>query len=138
MQLHRGENTLNDQDRKKIDTIIQKSEPFFTRKIIHRVEGTTGRGNQARCLCTFIRAKGSELMWEQHEGKWKREDFRRTFKLVILKDVGPGWQVVRARDLYPVWTNPKFVRPMHHFRDALSGIRVADAVKNLGDLNLSR
>jgi hypothetical protein len=138
IQLERGEDTLTDEDRKKIDAIVQKSEPFFTHKFIHRAEGTTGRGNQSRAICTFLRAKGSELMWEKHEGKWNREDFRRTFKLLILKDVGPGWQVVRARDLYPVWTSPTFAKPTHHFTASLSRIRVADSIKDLGDLDLTR
>ena len=44
---------------------------------------------------------------EHFEGKSSRPDFRRTFKLVLLKDVGPGWQIARARDLYPVWVDPK-------------------------------
>lgn len=138
LQLQRGEDTLTDDDRKKVETIVQKSEPFFTHKFIHRVEGTTGRGNQARGICTFLRAKGSELLWEKHEGKWNREDFRRTFKLVILKDVGPGWQVVRARDLYPIWTSPTFAKPTHHFTASLSRIRVADTIKDLGDLDLTK
>jgi hypothetical protein len=137
VQLNRGENTLTDDDREKITEIIEKSEPYFNRKIIHRVEGRTGRGNTARCICTFFRAKGSELMWEKYKGKWKRDDFRRTFKLVMLKQVGPGWQVVRMRDLYPVWVSPNHIRPKHHFNDALSGIRVADKIKNIGEINLS-
>ncbi len=138
LQLERGEDTLTDEDRKKVDAIIQKSEPFFTHKTIHRLEGTTGRGNQARAICTFLRAKGSELLFEAHEGKFSREDFRRTLKLVILKDVGPGWQIVRTRDLYPVWLNPKRTAFKHHFTASLSGVRVADSIKDLGDLNLTK
>lgn len=138
VQLNRGENTLTEADREKIEAIIKKSEPYFPEKIIHRVEGQTGRGNMARCICTFFRAKGSELMWEKYKGEWKRDDFRRTFKLVILKDVGPGWQVVRIRDLYPVWVAPHFIRPKHHFSEALAGIRVADKIKDLGELDLSK
>ncbi len=138
LRLHRGGSTLTAGDREKIDAIVQKSEPFFTHKTIHRLEGSTGRGNDARAICTFLRAKGSELMWEKYKGQWKRDDFRRTFKLVILKDVGPGWQVVRTRDLYPVWTTPEFANPAHHFTEALSGIRVADTVKDLGELDLTK
>lgn len=138
LQLERGENTLTDEDRKKIAAIVQKSEPFFTNKTIHRVEGTTGRGNQARCICTFLRAKGSELLFESYQGKYNREDFRRTMKLVILKDVGPGWQVVRTRDLYPVWISPKSPELKHHFTESLSRVRVADTIKNLGDLDLTK
>ncbi len=138
LQLQRGEDSLTTEDRKKIDAIVQKSEPFFTHKTIHRLEGTTGRGNQARCICTFLRAKGSELTFEAHEGKFSREDFRRTLKLVILKDVGPGWQIVRTRDLYPVWLDPKRTEFKHHFTATLSGVRVADSIKDLGDLNLTQ
>ena len=138
LQLNRGPSTLTDEDIKKIETIVQKSEPFFTHKFVHRVEGETGQGNFSRCICTFLRAKGSELLWEAHEGKFNREDFRRTYKLLILKDVGPGWQVVRARDLYPVWTEPKFVEPRHHYSKELSRIRVADSVKDLGEIDLTK
>jgi hypothetical protein len=129
--------TLTTDDRQRIDASIQKSEPFFPKKTIHRVEGETGQGNFARCVITYFRDKGSELLLEQFEGKSNRPDFRRTFKLVILKDVGPGWQIVRARDLYPVWMNPKAALPAHHFSARLSEIRVADEIKDLGELDLS-
>lgn len=138
LQLNRDKSTLTPDDLKKIEDIIQKSEPFFTKKFIHRVEGETGHGNFARCICTFLRDKGSELLMTQFEGAFNRADFRRTYKLVMLKDVGPGWQVVRARDLYPVWMNPKHALPQHHFSTQLSAIRVADEVKDIGDLDLSR
>ena len=65
-----------------------------------------------------------------------RSEFRRTFKLVMLKDVGPGWQIVRTRDLYPIWTPPAGARPSHHYSRDLSRIRVADRIKQLGPLQL--
>ena len=136
-QLSRDPGTLSPEDLKKIDESIQKSEPFFTKKFIHRVEGMTGRGSTARCICTYFRDKGSALLLERYEGQASRPDFRRTYKLVILKDVGPGWQIVRARDLYPVWADPKHALPSHHFSAALSQIRVADQVKDLGNIDLS-
>ena len=138
LRLTREASTLTPEDLKKIDASIQKSEPFFPKKFIHRVEGETGRGNGARAIITYFRDKGSELLMEQFEGKSNRPDFRRTFKLVVLKDVGPGWQIARARDLYPVWMNPKHALPTHHFSAQLSAIRVADEVKDIGDLDLSR
>jgi len=137
LQLNRDASTLTPEDLKKIDATIQKSEPFFTKKFIHRVEGETGRASAARCICTYYRDKGSELLMETFNGQSNRPDFRRTFKLVLLKDVGPGWQVVRARDLYPVWVNPKSTLPEHHYSAALKQIRVADQVKDLGALDLS-
>jgi hypothetical protein len=117
----RHQNTLTPTDRAKIDTTIQKSEPFFKEKIIHRLEGTTGRGNVARCICTYLRGEGA--------------NFRRTFKIVMLTDVGPGWQIVRSRDLYPLWTNQG--KPTHHYNPNLGGIRVTDHVTDLGVINLA-
>jgi len=137
-RLNREASTLTPEDLGKIDASIQKSEPFFTKKILHRVEGETGRGQGARTLCTYVRENGSELVFEKFEGKFSRPDFRRTFKLVLLKDVGPGWQIVRARDLYPVWMNPKAALPAHKFSTALQQLRVADQMKDVGVLQLSK
>ena len=116
LELHPQTNTLTKADLEKIEYIISESQPYFPRKIIHRVAGTTGRGHVARCLCTFLRdkkstgtsshRKGLEYMVDQSTLGW-----RRTFKLIWLKDVGPGWQVVQARDLYPVWTVPEHALP---------------------------
>jgi hypothetical protein len=55
----------------------------------------------------------------------------------LLKDVGPGWQIVRARDLYPVWINPGAPLPAQKFNPALKQIRVADQMKDIGVLELS-
>lgn len=129
LQLHRSESNLTTEDLKQIDDIVQKSEPFFTHKTIHRVAGETGRGNLARCVCTFYSAKDAE-------GGHGR--YRRTFRLLMLKQVGPGWQFVRSRDLYPLWVEPALRSPKHNFRPQLSRIRVTDYVKDLGDINLGR
>lgn len=138
LHLNAVPSTLNAGDLSKINASIQKSEPYFPKKFIHRMEGSTGRGQEARAVCTYFRDKGSELDLEKFEGKSSRPDFRRTFKLVLLKDVGPGWQIARARDLYPVWMNPKSALPMHRYSDALHQLRVADQMKDLGALQLSR
>jgi hypothetical protein len=138
LRLSAEPSTLSAQDLLKINASIQKSEPFFPKKFIHRLEGLSGRGQEARAVCTYFRDKGSELDLEKFEGKSNRPDFRRTFKLVLLKDVGPGWQIARARDLYPVWTNPKVALPVHKYSPALHQLRVADQVKDLGVLQLSR
>jgi hypothetical protein len=127
LTLHRTENTLKKADLTKINETIQKAEPYFTKKYIHRVEGMTGRGNVARCICTFLRDRPST----------NGPDYRRTFKLIMMKDVGPGWQVVRARDLFPVWTKPDKATPTHHYRSQLSRIRVTTRLKDLGPLNLA-
>jgi len=128
-QLNRDASNLTSDDLAKIEATIQKSEPYFTKKFIHRVEGLTGRASGARCLCTYFRDKDSIGV--------HNSDFRRTFKLVILKNVGPGWQIVRARDLYPVWADPKHILPSHHYSATLNQIRVADQLKDLGDIELT-
>lgn len=136
LQLSREPSTLTADDIASIGASIQKSEPFFLKKFVHRVEGKTGAGSEARSICTYFRDQGSALMMEHYQGKSGRSDFRRTYKLVILKNVGPGWQIVRARDLYPVWADPQHGLPVHHYSASLKGIRVADEVKDLGGLDL--
>ena len=136
LQLHRGESTLTDEDVRKIEATVQKSEPYFPAKIVHRLEGATGRGNYARGIYTYFQERKSDLLFNEYQGGWTRNDPRRTFKLVILKDVGPGWQIVRSRDLYPAWVTPGTLRPKHEFRKQLSRIRVADSVKDLGVIDL--
>ena len=130
--LSKEENTLTDEDRKKIEETLQKSEPFYPKKIINRVEGQTGRGNPAALICTFVREKKSDLMGPG------REDFKRTYKLFTFKDVGVGWQVVRARDLYPAWVKPVLAAtPKYTFTKSLSGIRVTDELKDVGDVDIT-
>lgn len=135
LQLTREPDTLTQKDRAGITKIVMDSDPFFPKKIIHRMEGTTGRGNFARCIVTMFRddpgdvkVKGENLM----DG-----EARRTFKLIWLKDVGVGWQVVQKRDLYPVTVELKKLKNTHNYSEKLSNIRVTDKVKNLGDIDLS-
>jgi hypothetical protein len=127
LSLSLTEDTLTDEDRQKIAATIEKSEPFFTVKVVHRVEGTTGRAQFARCICTYLRDRAST----------NGSQFRRTFKLVVMKDVGPGWQVARARDLYPVWASPEHGRPVHRYEARLGRIRVTDRMEDLGGLTLA-
>ena len=134
--LMRDDNSLTDEDLKKIDITLQKSEPFFLTKRIDRVEGVTGRGNEARMLAGYLRSKESELMLTTHEGKFVREDHKRTVKLVLLKDVGPGWQITKARNLYPAWVPVGTNLYKHHYSPDLSRIRVADSMKDLGKLSI--
>ena len=141
LELHPKQNTLTPEDVKKITYIITESQPYFTKKVIHRLEGTTGRSNVARCVVTYLRdkassgtashRKGLEYMVDQSQMGW-----RRTFKLVWLKDVGPGWQVVQTRDLYPVWTTEKNALPKHNYSEPLSHIRVTDSIKDLGIISI--
>lgn len=131
LRLHRGESELTESDLSGIRKTIERSEPFFSHKIIHRVEGATGRGGDARAICTYYRETPAETyIFETRDG------YRRTFKLVMLRDVGPGWQIVRARDLHPIWTTPEKQRAQHAHRAELSGIRVTDSMRVLGELVL--
>jgi len=135
LRLTRAENSLTAQDVQQIRETLDRSEPFFTVKIIHRVEGETGRGNQARVFCTMARDQEAEM----YAGPIIRKGMRRTHKLIIFQQVGPGWQIVRARDLYPVWieNNEKHrLRPSHHHKPSLSGIRVTDQIRDIGALSL--
>lgn len=132
LQLTREEDTLTAADREKIKAIVDASDVFFTKKVFHRIEGTTGRGNTARCLVTMCRDKAAfDQFYAQLKG------FRRTFKLIWLKDVGVGWQVVQKRDLYPVTVDAAHMNPGHSFSSALARIRVTDKVKDLGTINVS-
>jgi hypothetical protein len=124
--------TLTDKDRQSIADIVNASDPFFNKKVIHRVAGTTGRGNFARCVVTQYRDRVTvSTEYEKLKGVG-----RRTFKLIWLKDVGVGWQVVEKRDLYPVTVDLRLLTPTHHFTGVLSRIRVTDQVKNVGELKL--
>lgn len=134
LTLSRDGNTLNELDLEKINISIQKSEPYFPEKFMHRLEGQTGRGNQARMIVTYSRAKGSHLTFTTYKGQYEREDHKCTIKLVMLQDVGPGWQITKARNYNPVWIKPGTPLPKHHFSSALSKIRVAEETKDIGNL----
>jgi len=137
LQLMRGGSTLTNEDEKKIRAGIEKSEPFYSHKVIHRLQGETGRGQAARAICTFYLDRKSELFFNSFEGEWTRDDPRRAFKLVMLKDVGVGWQIERTRDLYSKWATMATLNPKHQFRPQLSRIRVADSIKDVGGINLA-
>lgn len=132
-QLTRGADTLTEADRGKIKDIVNASDPFFSKKVFHRIAGTTGRGNAARCIVTMYRDRDTvDVAYNKLNG------FRRTFKLIWLKDVGPAWQVVQKRDLYPLTVEAARMNPTHHFSEVLSRIRVTDQMKDLGVINLDK
>ena len=125
--------TLTAKDRQSICDIVNASDPFFNKKVIHRIAGTTGRGNFARCVVTQYRDGPGTVSADYEVLKGVS---RRTFKLIWLKDVGVGWQVVQKRDLYPVTVELRLLTITHHFTGVLSKIRVTDQVKNLGEIQL--
>lgn len=136
LQLSFDPDTLTAKDRKSISDIVNASDPFFNKKVIHRIAGTTGRGNFARCVVTQYRDGPGTV--KSDDTKLEAGFGRRTFKLIWLKDVGVGWQVVQKRDLYPVTVTLKLLTPDHHYSDQLSKIRVTSSVKNLGEVDLSK
>jgi hypothetical protein len=133
LELNPGPDTLTNLDRDKIKSIVSASDPFFTVKVFHRISGTTGRGNTARCLVTQYRDREAlDAAYNALKG------FRRTFKLIWLKDVGPGWQVVQKRDLYPLTVDAAGLNPRHHYAAGLSKIRVTNSMKELGQIELGK
>lgn len=135
LTLHRTENTLTDGDRKSIGSILSRSEPFFNVKTLHRLSGQTGRmTGKARAFCTFLRTKKSVGFID---GVVHSEE-RRSLKLVLLEDVGPGWQVAKTREIYTVMTEPGTGRIPVMYRRKLARIRVTDSVKDLGDIDLTK
>lgn len=85
-------------------------------------------------IVTYCRAKGSLLTFTTYKGEYSREDHKRTVKLVMLQDVGPGWQITKTRNYNPYWAKPGTPLPKHNFSSALSKIRVAEEPKDLGNL----
>jgi hypothetical protein len=133
LTLARKEDDLSAEDRKSIEAIIAKTEPYYPTKKAHRLAGQGGKGGTARCICAFFRAKESVgfidgAVYPEH---------RRSLKLVLLEEVGPGWQVVRTREIHTVMVKPGAGLPDHVYRRNLGGIRVIDKVKDLGDIDLS-
>lgn len=137
------QDTLTPSDRKLIEQIILKSEPFYDKKTLHRMEGETGKmTGKARCVATLRRTRFS-VDYNWWGGKNTGDvgmytDHRQTTKLFLLEDVGPAWQVTRSREIFTAMIKPdkptiKCVNAMQ-----LGGIRVTDKVKDLGKLDLTR
>ena len=137
LSLHRGEDTLTPRDRELIEAIVSKSEPFYNQKVICRLEGETGKmTGKARCICTFFRSKASvDYTWAGTQGY--HAEHRRSLKLVLLEDVGPGWQVARTREVFTVMVKPGAGPGRHEYRKRLGLVRVAGEMKDLGDIDLS-
>lgn len=133
LTLSRFRNTLTDADRKSIEYIVNKSDPFFEKKVIHRVSGLTGRKTgMARAIVSMIRLGPTTDMAGHSYSAHKRN-----FKLFFLEDVGPGYQVARTRDVFSKFVETGKEVPKWGYRSYLSNIRVTDKVKDLGKIDLS-
>jgi len=134
LTLSRRGSDLSEEDHRAIETIVNKSEPYYLEKTIHRLEGQAGEAGKARCICTFFRKKASIGFVD---GK-TYPDHRRSLKLVLLEHVGPGWQVVKTREVHTVMVKPGTGELAHKHRRQLAGIRVLDKMKDLGEINLAK
>ena len=130
LTLSRDDDTLTGDDKLEIKRTIEKSEMFFEKKKIHRIEGQTGRGSEARAFVEYLRYRYSV----DYEGSGHDKP-RRSLKLLILKHVGPGWQIVRSRE-FDVRFFARGGSFSHKYRNKLNRIRVIDSAKDLGDLDL--
>ncbi len=124
--MRRGErSTLTKTDMIKVNHTVEKAEKFWRVKTIFRLEGTTGTGNECRA---FVR-----MMKDNERKRWKF-----VYKLMIFKDVGPGWQVKKTREIYYHWVPQaqEAVYPKVSFSKDINRIRVSDYVKDIGKIYL--
>jgi hypothetical protein len=133
LTLARKDDSLAAKDRESIEAIIAKTEPYYTTKTVHRLGGQGGTSGEARCICSFFRAKESVGFIDGAV----YPDHRRSLKLVVLEEVGPGWQVVKTREIHTAMVKPGTGLLAHVYRHNLGGIRVIDQVKDVGDIDLS-
>jgi hypothetical protein len=135
LTLNRGDNTLTDRDRDLIQKKLMASASFFETKEVHRCEGTTGREGKARCMLQEMRMRPITLQ----DATVHKEIQIRSLKLALLEDVGPaGWHLVQTREILrqEVGGNERKGVLPHTYSAALSGVRVVDTVKDLGDIKL--
>lgn len=127
--------TLTSRDRELMELIINKSEPFFDTKKVHRCMGTTGREGKARCVLQQVRTRPVTL-----QSAAVRSDIQiRSIKLALLEDVGEvGWQWVWSREIARTEVGPPDVKGIlpHSYNPALSRVRVVDSVKDIGEIYL--
>lgn len=136
-RLSRDPDTLNDRDRSAMETIVKASVPFFDTKKIHRCEGATGQSGKARCVLQEVRTRPVTLQ----SGETRRDIQVRSIKLAFLEDVGDtGWQLVQTREVVRTEIGPGDAKGLlpHCYLPILGGIRVVDAEKDLGEINLMR
>jgi len=57
LNLHREENTLTENGSRQDRCDHSRNQSPISKKRSSPLEGTTGRGNVARCICTYLRAR---------------------------------------------------------------------------------
>ena len=135
LQLCKEDSTLTAKDREGIKAMVDKSENFFDQKIIFRLEGKTGKGEEATGIAAFIRNKEST---DNAVGS-TFTDHRRSIKMFRMKNVGPGWQMAQSREIYVNFLQPGSGPDIKGvYRSYLGNIRITDSIKDLGDIDLSK
>lgn len=140
LQRRSEQNSLTSSDRDKIDQTFRRAVPFFDEKEVHRLEGATGRAGKARALATYLRTgKTGTTMVSGFSGDTFSGQLR-SVRLVLLEDVGPGWQIAETRELFRkevLGDDPKGMLRVD-FRKKLNTIRVSDSIKDLGRIDLTQ
>lgn len=129
------ENTLTDLDKNQIEKQILKSEPFYSNKTIWRIEGQSGRGNQAQVVASYYRPKATII--DPFAGNPIEDLWKRNVKIITLKNVGDQWQIIHSRSCNSEWIMKNTNEFSHHFiPSSFSKIRVVNEIKNIGKVNL--
>ncbi|TAN36898.1 MAG: hypothetical protein EPN23_07205 [Verrucomicrobia bacterium] len=136
--LDRAASTLTPNDLRSITAILNKSEPFYELKKIHRCEGHTGAAGNAHCVLQEVRARPITFQDATVHAEYQV----RAIKLVLFEDVGPNWQLVTTREIIRqevviAHEHPGLL-PHVYCPGQLSGLRVVDSVKDLGVVELPK
>ncbi len=132
------ENSLTSEDRAKIDKTLGKAVPFFDVKKIHRLEGTSGTAGKCRAVATYLRTENAGTTMVSGFSGDSFSGQLRSVRLLLLEDVGPGWQIAMTREvlrLEVLGDDKKGVLP-GSFHKKLSRVRVSDNVKDIGAIDL--
>ena len=130
--LNRDASTLTDADRGRIKSTVDRSIAFFDTKAIHRCEGVAGAEGRAAAVLQEVRTRPITL-----QDASVRTDIQvRSLKLAFFEDVGPGWHMVRSREIIRQEVGPGDAKGLlaHQHEPQLQGIRVMDDVRDLGTI----
>lgn len=141
IRLQREENTLTDEDRRVIKAKVDESNPFFDKKVINRLEGTTGRTGAARAVIQELRTKP---FFDQYGSTYDKLQIR-SLKLFIMDSVGGDkigthWEVQKVREICRKEVGGVDTRGAlpEIFVPQLQGVRVSKKPKNIGEISLGK
>ncbi len=132
--LHRDASTLTDADRQQIKATFDRSVQYFDTKVIHRCEGVAGAEGRASAVTQEVRTRPITLQ----DASVRTDIQTRSLKLAFFENVGPGWHMIRTREMLRQEVGPGDTKGvLRHAHDPqLQGIRVTDEVRDLGTLEL--